>query len=120
LLPLFDDGVMQEFWHQNSWIRNKLPNATQSKIADYRKPEEHFQTAKLIYDIANKTHTLKIIEKTLKWIQQKVLPKEIKQKMNKNTDVVITDKILKFHTTDNREKIRDNWKNIIKQYEELS
>jgi hypothetical protein len=42
-------------------------------------------------------------------IQQKIFPKEILDRMNKGSDVVVSSRMLKFHTVDRRHIFRDAW-----------
>jgi hypothetical protein len=56
-----------------------------------------------------------LLEKTLKKLQLKLMPKHLLQ-MNKeqNSNVVINDKILKFHDKDKRQEIKQKWTNSCK------
>ncbi|MEA3272701.1 MAG: hypothetical protein U9P90_03465 [Patescibacteria group bacterium] len=49
---------------------------------------------------------LQIVEKFAKKYQMRIMPKDIKIRANQNTNIVITDGILKFHKNDTREEIR--------------
>lgn len=96
LQPLFDrGGVYQKFWQANFWIKKFLPNIF---------PRDEAQKI-------NKDRSRKIGlgEKFFRWLQLKMLPKNLKEMVNCDSRVVITDKILKFHANDRREEYKKMW-----------
>ncbi|MFH0972736.1 MAG: hypothetical protein V1768_01930, partial [Patescibacteria group bacterium] len=56
------------------------------------------------------------LEKCFKKIQLKIMPRQLKEMANKNTKVVINDKILKLHVNDRRDKYRKAFLNNLKAY----
>jgi len=104
LWPLYDrGGVYQKFWQANTWVKNFLPNVF-SREMDAEKnvgnaaglPQKHASQESFI-------------EKFFRWLQMKLLPKNLKEMENRDSRVVITDKILKFHANDRREEYKKIW-----------
>ncbi|MBI4276719.1 hypothetical protein HY629_02675 [Candidatus Uhrbacteria bacterium] len=101
LYPIYDrGGVYERFWNANAWIKEYLPNAvpviphpwrTVRPALSPRFPESIFGAW---------------FERFVKRIQMRAFPKNIRELMNKDTRVVVTDKVLKFHTNDRREEYR--------------
>lgn len=60
---------------------------------------------------------LQFVEKFTKRYQMQIMPKEIKAQSNINTDIVITDGILKFHKNDARETVRNRYTRSLQNYE---
>ena len=57
------------------------------------------------------------LESLFKKIQLKMLPPKIKELINKDTRIVINDRVLKLHVKDRREEYRKNYELRIKNYE---
>lgn len=105
LAPLYDrSGLYQKFWRSNAWVKNFLPNVF---------PREEVITA---CDGAS-VGKIGVGERFFRWLQMKLLPKNLKEIANHASQVVITDKILKFHINDRREEYREKW---IKRISELA
>jgi len=100
LQPLFDrGGIYQKFWQANAWIKKFLPNIFPKDGAD-----------KVSKGRLNK---IGLGEKFFRWLQLKMLPKNLKEMANRDSRVVITDKILKFHANDRREEYKKMWEEKI-------
>jgi predicted nucleotidyltransferase len=97
LVPLYDrEEIYQKFWQANTWVKNFLPNVFQRDAmaaSGKRRPAGKADAA----------------EKIFRRIQIKMLPKKLKEMANRDSQVVITDKILKFHVNDRREEYREKW-----------
>ncbi len=85
-------NTWQKFIQANFWLKKYLPNFNFDKAKE-RKKRKMFFTGFSIFDK---------LESKAKKFQLKILPKEIKEKMNKNSNVIINDKILKMHLNDRR------------------
>jgi len=104
LMPLYDkDGVYQKFWISNTWVNNFLPNIF---------PREQVVVAKK----NNSAGRSGFGEKFFRWLQIKMMPANLKEMANRDSRVVVTDKILKFHANDRREEYKQKW---IKRTHEL-
>lgn len=106
LLPLYDcGGVYQKFWQANAWIKNFLPNVFPR---DAGKALQKVSRS----DIASGG----LSEKFFRGLQMKLLPKNLKEMANRDSRVVITDKILKFHANDRREEYKKKWEEKISNW----
>lgn len=96
LLPLFDDGIGEDFWQANKTITDRHP------FAERWLP--HLTIAKPTPRI--RLPVLPFLESTAINSQRRLLPRVIHEMANDGTHVVVTDQVLKLHTTDGREAYR--------------
>lgn len=101
LYPLYNKNLTyQALIDQNAWLTVALPN--------WRPQTASAQRA--ILEISNNLYNkisdqlLSVFGNLAKKIQLAVMAKELKDKMNLGTEVVINDQILKLHTADARQK----------------
>lgn len=107
LVPIYEaDDVYSKFVKANSWLKNYLPNWRPIEPARWRRasgmPKIYSQAAGIFG----------FLEPIFKMFQLKFLPAKIREMANKDTRVVISDNVLKFHTNDRREEYRKRWKKI--------
>lgn len=102
-------GTYEKFMEANGWIKEYLPNLNLfvpltpgSRIPPKRRAGKCGMT------IINR------LEQKAKKLQLELLPDNLKKIMNKDTRVVINDKILKLHSNDRREEYRKKWKEKMK------
>ncbi len=108
--PLFGRGkVWHDFWSANGWITQQLPNA-------------HFGTRAVgaVYREAPHRWTLPGITRPLntffKQFQQRQMTNDIHAlAARQDTDVVLSDTVLKFHTNDRRDLYREQWQQKMQQ-----
>jgi len=112
LLPIYDDKIYVKFYRANSWIKNYIPFS-----------EERVVNKKLIVKLGFCGKLMKKIwqskinllagnwtERLLKKWQAKKLPQALKDRVNKNTDVLVREGMAKFHLNDRRNEFYDLWK----------
>lgn len=113
LVPIFDmDGVYQKFQQANTWVKNILPNSFSYELNDRRQVNltwpvkaVRFLLALLLdYDFK---------EVWQKKIQLKIMPVDLRQMMNRDTRVVVNEKVLKFHRQDRREEYLKKFKQTL-------
>ena len=116
LLPIYgEENIWQEFYQANDWLKNYLPNF------EFKELKEKIKLPKISMIIRNFFRQPRLcsingfFEKFYKFIQLKILPRELKEKANQNTDIMITDKILKLHCPDKRELYQTAFLDKIKQ-----
>lgn len=117
LQPIYDtNNYYQQLIKQNKWLANYLPN-WQTTIHNYRRFIN--KTKPKLWHI--------IIEKILGWLenlakkfQYKVMAETIKNSMNKNSQVVVNDHVLKLHTEDRRQLFHEKYLNNLKQLKNLT
>ncbi len=113
LIPIHEKGDMyKKFIQANGWLKSYLPNwqpvvASCRRTVKYRENKVYKAIVNLIFGW---------LEKILKNIQLKLIPKEIKELANKDSRVVIDDNILKLHVNDRREEYRKIWEDKVKAF----
>lgn len=110
LVPIYDpDNLSEKLWHENSWIRNFLPNA-------YRfRPAPQLIIKKTNWSFLFSVFTWPVWEVVLKKWQYKLFSSKIKKMANRDRRVVINDKMLKFHTNDRLSDFKKIWLEKLKQ-----
>lgn len=101
-LPLYgDDNIWQKFYEANSWLKKFLPNFI---------PHQFFRGkiggGKKFLRILHSYFINGFSEKFYRRLQLKILPNHLKESGNQSTDVIINEKMLKFHNPDKREFYR--------------
>lgn len=96
LLPLFDDGISTRLWDANVSIRSRHPSAQSWIISP---------------DLAVRARRIRIpaphwLESFARWAQLRWFPRTIRERMNRDSTVIVNDHALKFHVTDGREEYR--------------
>ncbi len=106
LHPLFDSGgVYQNFWQSNNWVKKFLPNVFP-------------KGGKAKNDKIYSPGAAGFMEKFFHWLQLKILPKNLRAMANLDSKVVITDKVLKFHSNDRRDEYKKMWEERVRQINE--
>lgn len=95
LLPLYDDGVSEQFWSQNAELRQRHPFA-----------EKWIVPPDLAVQKPGITKPTFLAEPLARWFQMRWFPQSIRNRMNRDTTVMVNDKALKFHVTDSRVEYR--------------
>ncbi len=94
LLPVYGEGdIWERFFNANSWVDNVLP-AAGWPIAAFK-----MQVKKIINIPAL------LPQKITRILQQRKFPADIRVLMNQNSNVIVNDKMLKFHKNDRRAEI---------------
>lgn len=114
LVPVYDaGGVYQQFMHANNWVHNLAPNWRPIEMVKRRQSGHNpGQTYRDVVDMF-----IGGLETTVKKWQLKIMPEQLKSKMNKDTRVVVNDQVLKLYASDRRgeyreryyEKLREIW-----------
>ncbi len=113
LVPVYDqNNFFSLLVAKNEWI-NKFLN-TEIYGADNLRKSQSGKSASAIKFILEKLNGLGLMEKIYKKLQLEIMPKNIREKMNKGTEVVVNEQALKFHLDDDRAEIRDKWKEVIR------
>lgn len=106
LASLYDpDGLLEALWEANPWIRERLPNAWQTRGAPRRRVEASSR------DTRDFTPSIaRVGEQCARAVQLLRLPPTLRSMMNVDGRVVITDEVLKFHVNDRREEIAERFR----------
>lgn len=106
LLPLVDDGVSQQLWEVNTSIVCRHPFS--SRWIAHSELETPLPVIRF--------PSFSAFEERAKRAQMEVLPKGIRERANRATDVVVNDHVLKLHATDNRELFRETYYAICQRH----
>jgi hypothetical protein len=107
LVPIINkDNIYEKFIEANGWIDKFLPNITRFHFASPPNP--------LSCGVPpERGGVLGFFELLAKKIQLLILPKELKNLMNKGNNVVISDEVLKLYLVDRRQEFINKYKNKI-------
>jgi hypothetical protein len=112
-----EDSYLSKLLAENMWVKKYLPNYF--KIVNAKNDNKAYndveEKEKLTFAKSKKNG---FIENYLKKIQWKLFPKEIKDKANKNKEVLINDEVLKLHVLDRREYFYNQYLERMKVYED--
>jgi hypothetical protein len=100
LVPLCDDGVLADFWQANAAIRASYPFAERWIVP----PDVAVSFSRVRFPVCA------WFESFARTMQMKWFPPAIRERMNTDTTVMVTDSVLKFHTTDGRATYRDAYR----------
>lgn len=103
IYPIYNqDQTYQALIKKNAWLNQALPNWQPLQTAKQRTlntaDKQLIKAIKQCLDFC-----LTPFATLAKQLQYKVMAKQLKDKMNQNTEVIINDNILKLHTTDRRQ-----------------
>lgn len=116
-MPVFDSkGATSRFFSSNRWTSKHLPNNNQP-VTNARWEITSNSKAKKFFELILSTWIGNTTEKLLKRFQLKIMPDKLKVPAKRdNTDIIISDEILKFHDQDKRQEIRDHWLEAIQKF----
>ena len=120
LIPLYSEGkYYQHFWEVNNWIMAKLPNSSDLGLEYARNVRDNFFFRGVRQILAGLIFSKfgARLEKTFKKIQLRKMASNVSSlAKEKDTRVIISDSVLKFHENDRREQFLNN---LNKRYEEI-
>jgi len=100
------DEVLANLWGANGWLRQRLPNA-----------EPVYRASAFRLRARRKAWRLPWLEAWTERMQRERFPRHIRELMNVDTRVVVTNSVLKFHDNDRRAVIRNAWQDRMKDIE---
>lgn len=112
LRPLYDPTDIQSaLYHKNSWAKRKIPNGlTISRSRPGLAVQPSKELPKRIVETMWKAPFGDLLESQAKQIQQtKMKLNRMSVQHDDNTNVVISDTMLKFHENDRRQLYHDEW-----------
>ena len=114
-LPIYGKPeLIEKFFNSNSWTKKCLPNF-EPITTNERWVIKSKSLNKRFFELILKTKLIGgPLNKLLKILQLKILPKNLNNLAKEdNTNVVISDEVLKFHDKDKRIQFRDKWEKTI-------
>ncbi|MFA5317942.1 MAG: hypothetical protein WC323_00490 [Patescibacteria group bacterium] len=111
LLPVYNDEIFKKLVEENKDIGQLINNNSPAGFFNKRKVRQGviIQGLKSMLEVLNAWGWM---EKLLKLIQLKIMPRNMIAKSEEGTGVVINDKVLKFHVDDRRGDIRNEWEKV--------
>lgn len=109
LVPLVDDGVMQNLWDQNPWVSAALPHAHPVVLAWYRRVRHGQQVGAWLYRMMKVAGVIRVGNAGARWLSMRWFPTAIRSQMNQSSAVVVHEGMLKFHVQDSRQARYDAW-----------
>lgn len=109
-VPLYDDGVYDQFFLKNAWITDILPNVFPCEPI----PRRRITLSPIMHGIKHAGEIFSrcfggAIERILRSLQLRILPIAIRNRANVGTGVVVSDTVLKFHIADRRQEISERF-----------
>lgn len=106
LVPIYDTGNYYDaFISANNWVKEFTPHL-QTYTPSYRRRIK--PTSRTWRQFIIKT-TTRLDERFYRWVELKIMPKNLKNIANTNSNVIISDHVLKFHDQDRRAYYKDMW-----------
>jgi hypothetical protein len=106
LVPMFDhDQHLEKLENENTWVDHLLPNASSRHVH----PLHQSKHALLMIPHVG------ILEAFFRSLSQKRFPLTIRNLANKDSRVVISDHVLKFHEMDRRAEFENTYRELVKQ-----
>lgn len=104
-LPLYGTGTAEKFYGANQWVKQYLPNY--SPVVPGRDLTVKSGRLGNFFKKIGEKYNLR--EDFWKKIQYRLMPKDVREMMNKGLEVIVGDDILKLHTNDRRELYREKY-----------
>ncbi|MFH1142477.1 MAG: hypothetical protein V1695_02080 [Candidatus Uhrbacteria bacterium] len=106
LVPIFDrDNVFDQFVQANGWLATNLPNSYQSSEHHHRRVDSD----------RSSWRAPNIFERLAERLQRRKFPEVIQNMANRDSRVVVSDAMLKFHDNDRRAEYRDKLETIVSE-----
>ena len=96
------DNLEKRFYGQNRWLKYFFPNFKPHRTNILRKAKNGNPLLKRFFEFLHFGAFGDFLENFYQKIQTHYFPEEIKKRINKNTNVIIHQTILKFHINDRR------------------
>jgi hypothetical protein len=106
LQPLFDDGVGKELWEKNAALRAGYPWARFWSVS----PDLQVIRPRLRFFVFD------WFEGLAEWIQRHWFPLRIRELLNIDSRVMVSEYVLKFHTDDGRHMYRTKMEELCRTY----
>ncbi len=118
-VPIFDTGIYKTFFKENDWLKEYLPQAEAWETIDNWIAKDSFFTRnfRIFLEKILDNFLGMFLNLFLKKIQLfKMSKNKFSKSKENNTDVVISDSVLKFHEEDNRKKIKEIFYKRVSNY----
>lgn len=111
LTPIFDrSNVYAQIFENNAWLKERLPN-----FEIILPSSKRTVTAKKFLPFDWLVNAMQPLEYKFKEFELEIMPNELKSMANKDSRVVISDKMLKLHANDRRREFQDKYQDRLKR-----
>jgi hypothetical protein len=111
LVPVYDPkGIYSRLMIVNSWLKDYLPNWQPLQNRPGTLVKKIWQERGLSIGLGN------IFEKMAKRMELRIMPKGLKDLMNVDTRVIVSDEMIKLYLVDRRREFIDKYSERFKQY----
>ena len=112
LMPVYNpDALYEKFLEANSWCKNYLPNTYPNQFSqEVRATKASKFVSLIIAFIFNPPIIRRWSYNFYRGLQIKIIDKNLKALINIDTRVIVTERMLKFYSNDNRELFTKKWK----------
>jgi len=100
LVWMVDRGVAEAFRAANAWAFERFPNAAPVEVAWY----DRIRTVQMPGE-----WIVRMLNGMARRLSQWRFPEAIRSAINQSTDVVVSDRVLKFHVHDRRKEVFETW-----------
>lgn len=100
-LVLYQDTDSKEFFEENIWLNSFFPNFKPYKTSKLRLVTNQ-KTVKNFLELIHFNFIGDFLENFYEKLQKKYMPLNISKRVNKDTNVVLSKSVLKFHVNDRR------------------
>ncbi len=116
LYPLFDKGAYHSYlMTKNHWLKNYLPNVDLLLSNQAYTPKLNLEQKKNI--VSSFGHVIvDFFENICARLQKKIMPKELKEKANLSSQVIISQGILKLYLVDRRKEFKQRYLNHLEKF----
>ena len=105
IIPVYDHEIFAKFITGNGWLKKYLPNFLPYELITRRQVKDNWLSKIIRFKIKLLTN-FDFLEKWSERYQRRVMPLELKDKINQDSRVIINQDILKFHQSENWHKLK--------------
>ncbi len=107
-VPVYDEKkYYEEFYEKNVWVEHFLPNRI--PVIPNQRRVVHIDRVSILIKKVFEALCGTWLEDVVYRFQLRFLPRYLKESMNHDTRVIVTEDMIKFHPNDRREEIRSNF-----------
>ncbi|MBU0707979.1 hypothetical protein KKG41_06435 [Patescibacteria group bacterium] len=112
IVPVYDpENIYSQFLQANRWVEDMYPQCYPMNTSPMRRilTNGGLRSLQKFYEFFHQSSLGNQLEKKYKKLQQSKLPTNLREMVNQDTRVVMTDTMLKFHDKDRRAQYQDDW-----------
>ncbi|MDD5342541.1 MAG: hypothetical protein PHI73_04390 [Patescibacteria group bacterium] len=112
IVPIYDPRrLYQQFMKANSWVDESFPNGYPVIVPPARKINRSFfnKLGQKVFETIHSSWLGDWLERYFEKIQRRRLPDQLQRLANRDSRVILSKQMLKFHDNDRREKYQNLW-----------